>query len=50
MLVQDMEETVKEYVLAAFKGKGGVPDETALQAAIEEITPSNTKEIRNAPG
>ncbi|NUQ79577.1 MAG: DUF4268 domain-containing protein [Polyangiaceae bacterium] len=48
MLVQDVEETVKDYVLAAFRGKEGIFDKAALQAAIEEITPSNETELRGA--
>ncbi|WP_437611484.1 DUF4268 domain-containing protein [Sorangium sp. So ce834] len=46
MLVQDIEEFVKDYVLAAFRGEGDGNDEEALRAAIEEITPSNSKELR----
>lgn len=46
MLVQDIEEIVKDYVLAAFRGEGDTPNESQLRAAIEEITPSNFAELR----
>lgn len=46
MIVQDIEEIVKDYVLAAFGGEGDAAGETQLQAAIEEITPSNFSELR----
>lgn len=42
MLVQDIEEMIKNYVRAAFNGA----DEGALSSAIDEITPSNTKELQ----
>lgn len=42
MLVQDIEEMIKNYVLAAFNSA----DEGALSLAIDEITPSNTKELQ----
>jgi CBS domain-containing protein len=46
MLVQDIEELVKDYVLAAFQGEGDVTADAQLHAAIEEITPSNSTELR----
>jgi len=46
MLVQDIEELVKDYVLAPFTTDQDVIHATQLQAAIEDITPSNSKELR----
>ena len=48
MWVRDVEETIKEYVRSAFKDGTGAVDEASLNAAIEEITPSNVKEL-NGP-
>lgn len=46
MLVQDIEETIKDCILAAFSG----PDDPLLSDAIAEITPSNKDELRPAFG
>ena len=41
MLVREIEKLIKDYILEAFKGSDGKPDEAALEAAIEQIMPSN---------
>ncbi|WP_441292692.1 DUF4268 domain-containing protein [Sorangium sp. KYC3313] len=46
MLVQDIEETVKDYVLLPFKNGGDEVNQDALRSAIDSITPSNLKELR----
>lgn len=46
MLVQDIEELIKDYVRAPFTNEQDVHDAAQLQAAIDEITPSNAKELR----
>jgi CBS domain-containing protein len=43
MLVEDIETMLKEYVLAAFQDQSRELDQDALNAAIEEITPTNSK-------
>lgn len=43
MLVEDIETMLKEYVLAAFQDPSGEMDRTSLEAAVEEITQTNSK-------
>lgn len=43
MLVEDIETMLKEYILAAFQSGSGELDKTALEAATEEITQTNSK-------
>ncbi len=43
MLVEDIETMLKEYILAAFQNGSGELDKTALDAATEEITQTNSK-------
>lgn len=43
MLVEDIETMLKEYVLAAFQNGSGDPDRAALDAAVEEISETNSK-------
>ena len=43
MLVEDIETMLKEYILAAFQDESGDVDRTALDAAVEEVTQTNSK-------
>lgn len=43
MLVEDIETMLKEYVLAAFQDNSGELDRASLDAAVEEITQTNSK-------
>jgi CBS domain-containing protein len=43
MLIEDIETMLKEYVLAAFQNGSGDPDRAALDAAVEEISETNSK-------
>jgi len=43
MLVEDIETMLREYVVAAFVDQSGELDRSSLDAAIEDITPSNSK-------
>lgn len=43
MLVEDIETMLKEYVLAAFQNGSGDVDRAALDAAVEEISETNSK-------
>lgn len=45
MLVEDIENTIKDYILADFTNESGI-DQTRLNQSIEKITPSN-KELKN---
>ncbi len=45
MLVEEIETTLKAYIFAAFTDEMGTVDQTAVKAAIEDITPSN-RELR----
>ncbi len=46
MLVQDIEETIKDFVLAAFRTEDETIDQAMLAAAVEAITPSSSKQLR----
>jgi CBS domain-containing protein len=46
MLVQDIEETIKDFILAAFRGIDGDVDEGLLLSAVKAITPNKWKELR----
>lgn len=46
MLVQDIEETIKDFVLAAFRTQDATLDQAKLTAAIEDITPSTAVKLR----
>ncbi|BDG02836.1 DUF4268 domain-containing protein [Anaeromyxobacter oryzae] len=43
MVVQDIEETIKDFVLSAFRREDDSLDQASLTTAIEAITPSNAK-------
>jgi CBS domain-containing protein len=43
MLVEDIETMLKEYILAAFQDDSGDADRAALEAAVEEVTQTNSK-------
>jgi CBS domain-containing protein len=43
MLVEDIESMLKEYILVCFQSENGETDESALENAIDEITPSDAK-------
>jgi len=43
MLVEDIETMLKEYILAAFQDGAGEVDRAALDAAVEEVSKTNSK-------
>ncbi len=48
MLVQDIEETIKDYVLAFFRKADQSVDHVSLTGAIEAITPSVSRQLKGA--